>query len=209
MKTLVAIPCLDMVHTKFVTSMLNLGFAGECELTLASGSLVYDARNYLAKKAVDEGFDRVLWLDSDMTFEPGLFMQLSKHLDEGKEFVSGLYFKRKKPIEPVIYKTCALGKDPEGRVIPVIESFTDYPVNSLFEIKACGFGVVMMQTSVIKRVMDKYGLPFFPAQGFGEDLVFCYRCRKTGITMYCDSSIKARHISYYEVGEETYQEGMF
>ena len=62
MRTLVAIPCMDMIPMKFMQSLLNLGFKGDCEIGLASGSLIYDARDQLAEKAVHEGFDRVLCL---------------------------------------------------------------------------------------------------------------------------------------------------
>ena len=209
MKTLVAIPCMDMIPMKFMQSLLNLGFKGDCEIGLASGSLIYDARDQLAEKAVHEGFDRVLWLDSDMVFKPDLFGRLAQHLDNGLGFVSGLYFKRKKQIGPVIYKKCELANEDQGRQIPVIEDFTDYPADSLFTIEACGFGTVMMDTEVIRRVMDRYGKPFFPVAGFGEDLAFCYRCKMLGIPIYCDSSIKSGHLAQYEVTEETFLKGEF
>ena len=209
MKTLIAIPCLDMIPTTFMQSLLNLGFFGQCEIGLAAGSLVYDARNQLAEKAVNEGFDRVLWIDSDMTFSNDMFKKMQEHMDSGLEFVSGLYFKRKKPIGPVIYKTCKLETEEHGYQIPVVEDYTDYPEDSLFEVEACGFGAVMMQTSVIKRVIDKYGKPFFPVAGFGEDLAFCYRCKQLGIKMHCDSSIKLGHIASYVVSEETFRKGEF
>ena len=61
MRTLVAIPCMDTIPTKFMECLLNLGFKGDCEIGLAFGSLIYDARDQLAEKAVNEGFDRVLW----------------------------------------------------------------------------------------------------------------------------------------------------
>ena len=208
MKTMVAIPCMDMINTQFMQSVLNLGFFGECQLALASGSLVYDARNQLAEKAVDEGFDRVLWLDSDMTFQPDMFKRFHEDLDEGRDFVSGLYVKRKVPIEPVIYSKCEETKNEQGRNVPVIESYKDYPRDSIFDIQACGFGAVMMNTSVIKTVMDHYGLPFYPAGGFGEDLIFCYRARMQRIPIYCDSRIKCGHIGYYTFTEETYQKGV-
>lgn len=209
MRTLVAIPCMDTIPTKFMECLLNLGFKGDCEIGLASGSLIYDARDQLAEKAVNEGFDRVLWLDSDMTFKPDLFKRLSEHLDNGLGFVSGLYFKRKKPIGPVIYKTCELSKDDQGHQIPVIVDYTDYPTESLFTIEACGFGGVMMDTEVIRRVMNRYGKPFFPVAGFGEDLAFCYRCKMLGIPIYCDSLIKMGHLAQYEVTEETFLKGEF
>lgn len=208
MKTLVGIPCLEMVHTQFMQSILNLRYPENTEITIASGSLVYDARDTIAGKAVAEGFDQVVMLDSDMIFEPDSIMRLEEHLRNGLDFVSGIYFKRKKPAEPVIYNRMDLSQNEIG-YIPSIDSYLDYPKDQLFEIEACGFGLVMMKTEVIKKVQDKFGLPFFPVAGFGEDIAFCYRMKALGIKRYCDSSIKAKHLAYYPVSEETWLKGVF
>ena len=65
MRTLIAIPCMDMVHTIFMRALLNLNKSGEVQYAISSSSLVYDARNNLAKQAINEGYDRMLWLDSE------------------------------------------------------------------------------------------------------------------------------------------------
>lgn len=207
MRTLIAVPCMEMIPFDFMKSVINLTYYGQCEIGLASGSLVYDARNQLAKKAINEDFDRVLWLDSDMVFSPDLFKRLSDRLDEGHDFVTGIYFTRKKTVEPVFYSRLEIVKDEKGMSIPEVEAFKDYPRDSLFEIQACGFGAVMMNTKVIKAVSDNFGLPFYPTAGFGEDLSFCYRCQSLNIPMMCDSSIKLGHIAYREINEETYLGG--
>ncbi len=202
MKTLIAIPCMDMVNALFMKSLLTMQLEGTVEFSLAIGSLIYDARNQLGYKAVSGGFDRVLWLDSDMTFEPDMFKRLSARVDEGAEFVSGMYFTRKAPIQPVIYKTVGM----EGNT-PKAISFTDYPRDSIFEVAGAGFGAVMMTADLIRRVADKFGLPFSPVVGFGEDLSFCLRVTELGIPMFCDSSIKLGHIGHIEIDEKTYLKG--
>ena len=208
MKTLIGIPCMDMVHTSFMQSVLCRRYPPNCEITLASGSLIYDARNNIAKKAIKDGFDQVLWLDSDMIFEPDLLTRLQAHLDAGAEFVTGIYFARKKPIKPIIYKSVTV-KNSGGGYEAEITPYTDYPRDSVFEIEGCGFGAVLVKKSVIERVRAAYGLPFFPAMGLGEDLAFCHRARELGIKILCDSSIKPKHLAYYPVSEETYQKGEF
>jgi len=202
MKTLIAIPCMDMVNALFMKSLLAMEMEGEVEVSLAIGSLVYDARNQLAYKAVNNGFDRVLWLDSDMTFNRDLFKRLSARLDEGAEYVSGIYFSRKRPIEPVIYKT--VGMDGET---PQAISYKDYPKDAIFEIEGSGFGGVMMTSDLIRRAAGSFGLPFSPITGFGEDLSFCLRVSRLGVPMFCDSSIKLGHIGHIEVNEKTYLKG--
>ena len=63
MRTMIAIPCMDMVHTLFFASMLSLRKPEGTEVAVASCSLIYEARHTLAMRALNEGFDRVLWLD--------------------------------------------------------------------------------------------------------------------------------------------------
>lgn len=205
MKTLVALPCMDMVHTIFLKSLLSMDRIGQCGFAFSCSSLIYDARNQLAKQAVTEGYDRVLWLDSDMDFQPDLLKQLSADMDEGREFVTGLYFKRKAPVKPVIYKSLGFYKDEDKEgVTPVAVPYEDYPKDSVFSIAACGFGGCLVSVDLIKRVGDKFGLPFSPIMGFGEDLSFCTRVSELGVEMFCDSRVKMGHVGLGTITEETY-----
>ncbi len=107
MRTMIGIPTMGEVPVRFMASLLAMKLAGSVEFEVTDHSLIYDARNRIAKLAIDEGFDRVLWLDSDMVFGPELMEKLSRWIDCGCEMVSALYFKRKQPPEPVIYQDCA------------------------------------------------------------------------------------------------------
>lgn len=210
MRTLIAIPCMDTVLTPFFRSALGLKLSGEVEYTMTMTSLIYDARNILSEKAVKEGFDRVLWLDSDMIFDGDLFHRLHERLDQGYGCVSGLYFTRKKPIKPVVYKNCYLSvKNGEGlvdgEITPINDPYTDYP-DDIFEVAACGFGCCMIETKLIKEVMDNFGHPFSPEPFFGEDLSFCRRLTELGHHIYCDPTIKLGHVGYFPVTEETFME---
>lgn len=208
MKTLIAIPCMDMVHTVFLKSLIGMKRIGASAFSISASSLVYDARNGLAKQAVTEGFDRILWLDSDMDFSPDLMEMLSADLDEGREFVSGLYFTRKAPIKPNIFESCGYYHDEEkDEVTPVAVNYFDYPKDQVFPVAACGFGGVMMTTDLVKRVADKFGMPFSPILGFGEDLSFCSRARQIGAELYCDSRVKMGHVGLGTITEETYLGG--
>ena len=208
-RTLIAIPCMDMVPTTFFISMMGLKKVGTCSFGNTMNSLVYDARNQLAKRAVDGGFDRILWLDSDMQFEPDLMERLSADLDEGRDMVSGLYFTRRKDPKPVIYSRCGIFRSEDGTdVRPIVEHFTDYPRDQVFQIEACGFGAVMMNTSLIERVINTFGQPFAPIYGFGEDLSFCLRCQELGVPMFCDSRAKLGHVGLRVISEESFLRGV-
>lgn len=201
MKTLIAIPAMDMVHTSFMRSLVGLRIVGEVDYLIPQSTLIYDARCNIANRAVQEGFDRVLWLDSDMVFEPDLMERLSARLDEGHEFVSGVYYTRKKPSLPVILSRCRIDRS-LGFPIPDTKQCEEIP-EELFEIEGCGFGCVMMTTKLIEDVMNEYGLfPFYPQVGFGEDLAFCLRVRELGRKIMCDGTIRCRHTGFYEYSEK-------
>lgn len=202
MRTMIAVPCMDMMHTPFVISLTGLHYTGEVRFVYSASSLVYDSRNGLARKAILGKFDRVLWLDSDMQFDSDLFQRLSQDLDEGRDLVSGIYFTRKEPYKPVIFDRAEYEHQGQG-VKPVASTYYDYPKDSIFEVDAVGFGGVMMNVSLLEKVQEKYGLPFAPMLGFGEDISFCMRVKDLGVKMYCDSRVKMGHVGQYVYREDT------
>lgn len=202
MKTLIAVPCMDYLEADFVECLTNLLIAykgGEVDVKYLKASLVYDARNQLVKYAREKGgYDYVLWLDSDMTFEPDLLDRLLEDI-EGRQAVTGLCFGRRPPFNPCIYKE--LDVKTEGKLItPYRTVYDDYPRDSIFEVEACGFACVLMRMDILEA-MGIYGVPFFPVAGLGEDLTFCWRARKLDIKFHCDSRLKIGHIMRIAVDE--------
>lgn len=201
MKLLVAIPCMDMMHTKFVDSLIR-AFKDYPEATIEFGasSLIYDTRNQFIAKALDGGYDRIMWIDSDMVFDASAIAYLNEDLDRGYGIVCGLYFKRRPPYTPTIYRDCALVTDDQGRLLPTVEVIKDFPEDKLFQVAAFGFAGVMMDVKALQKIVDKYGkLLFMPYGGFGEDLSFCLRARMAEVNLYCDSRATFGH-----VGEHIY-----
>ena len=83
MKTMIAVPCMDQVPTPFCQSLALLKRVGDCTLAMKSGSLIYEARNSLAMQAIQMEADYVLWLDSDMVFQPDTLVRLMDFLENG------------------------------------------------------------------------------------------------------------------------------
>lgn len=204
MKYLIAVPSHEMVHADFTRCLMELDKPENTAFTMITNTLIYTARNSIAQNAVKYGFDRVMWFDSDMKFKPDVMIRLAEDLDRGYEFVSGLYFSRNKPIRPIIHKTVHWKVRKDGWIDSSAELFHDYPVNDLFEVAACGFGCCMTSVSLLKRMCEKYGAPFYPLMGMGEDTTFCFRVTQDGGKVYCDSRIKAGHIGQYEYSESDY-----
>ena len=204
MKTLIAIPAMQTVPTKFLRCIENLRRLPDTYTTVSECSLIHDARNEFASIAIINGFDRVLWIDSDMVFDNDLLLRLSAHLDNGKRMVCGLFFKRVLPTAPVIYSRQERRTDPvQGEYIkPVI--YEDYPTDKPFEVDACGFGAVMTDVALLKAVWDQYGPPFSHYMNLGEDMSFCYRVRQMGQRIWCDPSVTVGHI-----GQMVYDESVW
>ena len=207
MKTIIAIPCMDMMHTDFIRSLVGLQHQHDVQVTFGQSSLVYDSRNKLAEAALNGNFDRILWLDSDMVFGPETEAQLHADLDRGAEMVSALCFTRKEPIKPTVYKRLTTDTLPGGIAQPVAESYFDYPSDTVFPVQGCGLAAVMMSVSLLQKVWDaSFGLPFSPMNGFGEDFSFCLRVRALGEPIFCDSRIKVGHVGLCTFNEEVFRQ---
>lgn len=202
MKITIAIPCMDTLETEFVRSLLALKLDADIRMDLEAGSLVYNSRENLAMRAIRSESDYILWLDSDMVFEPNLLADLLRSAQENKlDFVSGLYFKRRPPYGACIFKKIRMGLPDESIAV----DFDDYPKDSLFEIDACGFGAVLMSTKLADDVYKNYRTGFIPLYGYGEDISFCIRAKKLGYKLYCDSRVKCSHLTRTVIDETTFE----
>lgn len=195
MKTLIAIPAMEQMYSWTAQCLMKLKPVGECETEFIIRMQVDMARNTLAKKAIDGGFDRILWIDSDMTFEPDMLERLSADLDDGWDVVTGLYFKRTFPLEPVIYKKLDMET-------PKAETFWDYPQDRLFRVAGCGFGGLLMRTDILCDLKEP---PFLPFLHLSEDLSFCVRMEETGRKIACDSRVKLGHMGTIVFSEKLYK----
>ena len=200
-RTLIAVPAHEMIHARFAESLMNLDKPAGTGFAMITNTLIYTARNLIAYEAVKAGFDQVLWLDSDMIIPSDALIRLSDDMNDGRELVSALYFTRKDPFVPCIHSDITWEVKSDGWVNTSGDIYKEYPRDQVFEIAGCGFGCVMTSTGLLKRMIDKYGAPFFPLMGMGEDTAFCFRVKQDNIKMFCDARVKAGHI-----GSKVYDE---
>lgn len=186
MKLLIAIPCMDTVRYEFAESLANLckhlSYIGvDYELEWHATSIIYLAREELTNKAVNDGYEYVLWLDSDMAFTPDHF-DLLRSLKT--DFATGIYRSRRSPYAYVIKDINDTTS--RQRVIP----------NEPFEVAACGFGFVLIKTEVLYKVRANFMTCFTPTPSSGEDYAFCERVRKMGIPIIAHPDVRPDHIAY-------------
>lgn len=205
-KILIALPMLSTVDARFMSSLMGIQRIGTVRMALEIDSLVYMARNKLALKAIMEEFDYIFFIDSDEEFKPDTLVKLYETAQQGKDYVTGLYFKRTFPTEPVIQKRIEWERDKEtGKINVVADTYTDYPRDSVFEIEGSGLGCTLIKTDIIKKVVQKFAISAFdPLPSFGEDFSFCWRLKQLGIKMWCDSRVKVGHIGTFVYDEDSY-----
>ena len=216
MKTLIAVPCMDSLPTDFATSLMDLKKGEDVHYAVTKNSLIYDSRNAVAANAItaghmdgDEGrgitpYDRVLWIDSDMKFDPDMLVRLSEDMDQGLDYVAGIFFVRKIPTYPVVYSEIRYYTDESNQIHAEAVKMRYYPKDQLFRCGGTGFGAVMTSVKLLKDVWDRFGPPFQPLSHMGEDLSFCWRVNQLGREMYCDSRVKVGHIGQFVFDENVY-----
>lgn len=188
---------MDQVPVPFCQSLALLQKVGDCALAMKAGALIYASRDDLAVKAAQMEADYVLWLDSDMRFDPDLLVRLFDTLKKNDlDIVTGLYFRRVPPYSAVLFDKLEM----DGEKCEWSE-FKDVP-EGLFEVGGCGFGCVLMKTDVFFDVQGKFGKMFTPIGGTGEDLAFCWRARQCGYKIVCDPSIVCGHVGYAVIDDK-------
>lgn len=207
MKIFIAVPSMDTLPALFCQSLALLQRAGDTKIGFEVGSLVYVARNSLARQAIKAEADYVLWLDSDMVFAPDLLQRMLKVCQEEKiDFLTSLCFRRKPPYTPCLFDKLDLLPDDKGAAF---SAFLSVP-EGRFKVGGCGFAGVLLSTDVILSVGSKFdGRLFDPLPGMGEDLSFCWRARQCGYDIWCDSAIELGHVGQMVVNRsyfEAYQE---
>ena len=192
MKLMVAVPTVDYVHAEFMKSLVGLTKklatdGVKFEVKIVGGTLVYIARNRLAHLAIQDGYTHVLWLDSDMTFGPGIVDDL---LFCGKEMVCGAFVSRRPPYGPCVYSSI---EDPAHMV--KVEEFGTQP----FPVDGCGMACVLTEVGLLSEVWDRFDTCFRPTDSYAEDLAFCDRVKRTGGSIWCDPSVRPGHIAHVPV----------
>ena len=196
MKIMIAVPCMDMMHVGAAETLINMRKPEGTDVVFHPNSLVYDARNLLSLRAIQDRYDYVLWVDSDILCPvDGLYTLLDDMDAYDTRMVSGLYVMRSFPPDPVIYDVIdqpRIGKD--GHMVKQIRTYKNYPEDSVFDVAGCGFGFVLTRVDLLKDVWDKFGPAFAPLPWASEDISFCHRANILGDQIMCDSRVKLGHI---------------
>ena len=202
MKLLIAVPTLDTVPVDFLESLSKLIIrlkddGVDFALKIEAGTLVYFARESLARYAIVNRFSHVLWLDSDMVFTDGIADDLQFC---GKKIVTGIAHSRRPP-----YSSCLF-----TQIFPGVEKWkgNDYPA-APFQVAACGMAACLVAVEVLEKVRAKFGNCFQPMTEpitYGEDVAFCWRATQCGYEIWADPAVSVGHVARKVIYPEDWRE---
>ena len=133
-------------------------------------------------------FDYILFLDQD-TIPPK--DSIERFLKGNKQVICGLVFSRAKSQDgkpaytPNVYKVI-----PSDKELPdMIElSPEEIATNNLLKVVSCGGACIFVSRGVFTKIRFREDLKQF------EDRWFCIDLYKNNIPLYCDTSIRCKHL---------------
>ena len=161
---------------KFVKTRPDINFV------IWEGCNVHQSRTNIVREAIKNGSTHLLFIDSDMVFEPEA---VEKIIQYDKDIVGVSYNMRKLPLTSTIKI-----HDENG-----VQSFT--PTKDLFECYAVATGFMLIKMSVFEKIKTPWFAFEFDENGdmkVGSDVWFCKQAREAGFKIWCDPTTKVGHI---------------
>lgn len=140
------------------------------------------ARSDALKLAREVDAEALLFIDSDMEFEPDLYRRL---LAVDADIACGLFWTKRIPSYPTVTRKV---KMPDGT-----DSLTHIiPNGKIMDIDACGMAATLIRKNVIQH--ERFDYPAFRHLGsLGEDYYFCLHAKDAGFSIKCDTSLRVAH----------------
>jgi hypothetical protein len=202
-KTVVLVPYLGAIHPGCEVGLSELERQGYTVRRVGGNAAIDAARSQLATDALRDGFQWLMWIDSDIGFDPPDVERLAQRAEP---VVAGLYPK----------KGCrALA----CHVMPGTPLITFGQAGGLVEMAFVGAGFLLTIRDVYDAIatacelpicnlqFDRPIVPYFlplihtPDSGqpwyLSEDFAFCHRLRQAGYRLWADTTIRLRHFGSY------------
>ena len=176
----ICIPCRDTMHSACAFSLYNLSkFLTESniehKLFLSPGTLIANQRHELVKSAQEWNATHVMFIDSDIEFEPQHVINL---IEFDEDIVAAAYSKR---VEPII--TTAWHSIDDWNSHVCIEEQT----TSHIKVAAVALGFCLIKMSVFDQIkLPWFQLGFYKNQYTGEDIEFFRKCGEIGLDIWLD-----------------------
>jgi len=195
-KVLIGTPAYDgRVDVWFANSLVNtirLSYQHQIEVHpvyMAYDSLVQRARNDLVRLALEDGFDDLIFIDSDVEWNPEWVFKL---LEYPEDVVGGVYPKKSDNLQFPVHALKDGLKIEDG----------------LIEVDGLPTGFLKISKSALQKVWDVsqeyqnegrtcrmvFDIKVMDGDLVSEDVVFCRKWRDLGGKVYLDPSMSCNHV---------------
>jgi|TARA_Y100000310_G_C20418487_1_gene685508 GT2 family glycosyltransferase len=172
----------------------------EWELVSKYTPIIYKVRRLISNEVIykHKDYDYMMWVDSDMVFQPSDFEKLLSH---NVDIVSGFYYTQDgNTIYDIPNNYACIGLNGEKISRWEVNKYfsdglslnynfnTDSP-NGLIQVKANGMGWMLVKKGVFESIED----PFDMSMKKGEDIIFQTKALEKGFKSYVDPSVVVGH----------------
>lgn len=170
-------------------------------------SAIDQGRCVVAQNAINDGYEHLFWIDSDMAFYwKDVYKIINRNKNNEYPFITGAYTVKGWPVLTTKFfeedKIIHFGEDNGG----------------LYYIRWGATGFMYTHKCIYEDIVIRYGMKpvkiwggqytvypwFFPMiigdQYVGEDFSFCERANNSGYKIFCDTTIELSHIGKYSYG---------
>ena len=199
MRIFVAIPaydgrvCVETTDALLGESLLAFSQGHVLDIRFLPGcSAIHSARNALVGEFLESGFDRMVFLDSDIAWKPGDLVKLAQM---PHDLIGGAYRLKREPEEYTIHW---------DEDVPELHA----DEHGALKVKGLGCGFLAISRSCLETMQteDRFyhdrGRKLFaffdmPFDGvlWGEDLRFCHMARKAGIICHVLPELELTHVA--------------
>lgn len=184
----------EIIRCLLIEQAIAMSAGDEITFNLLSGNAgIVQARNQLATEFLESGFDRLVFLDGDISFEPGAIVKLAR---QPVDLVGGGYrYKQTNENYPIRW----LDKE---------ELWANE--HGLLEVEMIPTGFMAISRSLFEKLLEKYPersktkqcgvlaycffqMPFIDGHLYGEDFQFCKDWREIGGKVFLDPEINLTH----------------
>ena len=170
---------------------------GDQAIYTVNGTLIFDQREKLAKEALKEGADYVLWIDADMRFPKNTIERLIAH---DKDIVGVNATTRSIPIKATA-KILDIDYEEKTNTWKQVSSKGK---TGLQRVTSIGCGVMMVKAEVFRKTPQPW-LWFEMLPGdklLGEDVYFCVKAHDAGFETWVDHGLSNEigHVGSYTFG---------
>ena len=200
-KVMIATPTYDgKVDVKFANSLVNtvkLGLTVGIDfqaIYIAYDALIQRARNDLAGIAVSDNFESMVWVDSDLVWEPEWIVDL---VNRPEDVVGGTYRKK---------------TDTQEQYVLITESLK-IEENGLIKVSGLGTGFVKVSAKAAKAVYDVakpyknfggkdgrmvFDIGIVDGELHSEDVMYFLKLKELGFDIWLDPRMTLTHIGTKE-----------